>query len=124
MEPLDPGYRVIVAGRKVSCPARRVSCSRGFSTLAARARAYVTGAGGLISGTATTILTGAGATVGSGQIQISIPTSPPEAIAEALKGVANLGKTVANKAAKWIRMNNTDGARVRYFYQTLTATPF
>ncbi len=85
---------------------------------------YVTGAGGLISGTATTILTGSGATVGSGQMQISIPTSPPEAVAEALKGVANLGKIVADKAGKWIRMNNTYGARVRYFYQTLTATPY
>ena len=85
---------------------------------------YVTGAGGLISGTASTILSASGATIGTGQMQISIPTSLPEVVTEVLKGVANLGSIVSRKAAEWIKMNNTYGARVRYFYQTLTATPF
>ena len=88
-----------------------------------RQGSYVTGAGGLISGTATAVMTGAGAGVGSGQMKISIPTSPPEAIAELLKGVSNLGSIVSKKAAKWIKMNNTYGARVRFFEQILTATP-
>jgi len=85
---------------------------------------YVTGTGGLINGAATTILTGTGATVGSGQMQISIPTSIPEVVTEVLKGVSNLGSVVSRKATEWIKMGNTYGARVRYFYQTLTATPY
>jgi hypothetical protein len=111
-----------LAGSLLSARSSGKSIAGGIGGL--RQGKYVTGAGGLISGTATTILTGTGATVGSGQMQISIPTSLPEVVTEVLKGVANLGSIVSKKAAKWIRMNNTYGARVRYFYQTLTATPY
>ena len=89
-----------------------------------RSGTYVAGAGELISGTASGVMTGAGASVGSDQIKISIPTSPPEAIAEVLKGTANLGSFVAKKVGQWLKANELFNARIRFFQQKLTATPY
>lgn len=111
-----------LAGSLIGARGSGKSLAGGYGGL--RQGKYVTGTGGLIEGAATTILTGTGTTIGSGQMQISIPTSLPEVVAEVLKGVANLGSIVSRKAAEWIKMGNTYGARVRYFYQTLTATPY
>lgn len=84
---------------------------------------YVTGAGGLISGTASGVMTGAGASVGSGEMKISIPTSPPEVIAEVFEATAKLGSIVAGKVGEWLVMNELYHVRVRFFTQKLTATP-
>jgi hypothetical protein len=88
-----------------------------------RSGTYVTGAGGLISGTVSGLMTGAGASVGSGQMEISIPTSPPEVISEVLEVTARLGSIVAGKVGEWLQMNELYHVRIRFFRQTLTATP-
>lgn len=85
---------------------------------------YVTGAGGLIEGTATGIMTSAGASVGSGDMQISIPTSPPEVISEVLETTAKFGKIVAKKLGGWLKMHEIYRVRVRFFTQRITATPY
>lgn len=85
---------------------------------------YVAGAGGLISGTVSGVMTGAGAHVGSGDMEISIPTSPPEAMSEVLEATARLGAIVASKVGEWLVMNELYHVRIRFFTQTLTATPY
>ena len=85
---------------------------------------YVTGAGGLISGTVSGVMTGAGASVGSGGMEISIPISPPEALSEVLEATARLGTIVATKVGEWLQMNELYHVRIRFFTQTLTATPY
>ena len=85
---------------------------------------YVSGAGGLITGTVTGVMTGAGASVGTGSMQVSIPTSPPEAITEVLKTTAKLGSIVAKKVGQWLQMNELTKVRIRFFRQRLTATPY
>ena len=85
---------------------------------------YVSGAGGLISGTVSGVMTGAGASVGTGNMQISIPTSPPEVISEVLETTAKLGSIVAGKVGEWLQMNELYTVRIRFFRQRLTATPY
>lgn len=85
---------------------------------------YVTAAGGLAEGTASGLLAGTGAHVGSGDMQISIPTSPQEALTEVLEATARLGALVADKVGKWMKMNQLYRVRLRFFTQTLTAKPF
>ncbi|MBN2334360.1 hypothetical protein JXL21_02290 [Candidatus Bathyarchaeota archaeon] len=91
---------------------------------AMRSGTYVTGAAGLIEGTATGAMTAAGAGVGTGGMQVSIPTSPPEAIAEVLEATARLGSIVAGKVGEWLQMNVLYNVRVRFFTQRITATPY
>jgi hypothetical protein len=85
---------------------------------------YVSGVGGLVSGTVSGVMTGAGASVGTGSMQISIPTSPPEVISEVLETTAKLGSIVAGKVGEWLQMNELYTVRIRFFRQRLTATPY
>lgn len=85
---------------------------------------YVSGAGGLVSGTVSGVMTGAGASVGTEGMSISIPTSPAEAITEVLETTAKLGSIVAKKVGDWLVMNEIYTVRLSYFRQRLTATPY
>ena len=85
---------------------------------------YVSGAGGLVSGTVSSVMTGAGATVGIEGMDISIPTSPAEVITEVLESTAKLGSIVAGKVGEWLVMNEIYSVRLRFFRQKLTATPY
>lgn len=85
---------------------------------------YVSGAGGLVSGTVSGVMTGAGASVGVEGMEVSIPTSPPEAITEVLEATAKLGAIVAGKVGEWLVMNELYTVRLRFFRQKLTATPY
>ena len=62
--------------------------------------------------------------MGTGSMQVSIPTSPPEAIAEGLKSTAKLGGVVAKKVSDWLKMNEIYTVRIRFFQQMLTAAPY
>ena len=85
---------------------------------------YVSGAAGLVSGTVSGLMTGAGASVGVEGMDISIPTSPPEVISEVLESTAKLGSIVAGKVGDWLVMNELYSVRLRFFQQKLTATPY
>lgn len=78
---------------------------------------YVMGAGGLAKGTAE-------GAMASGETKISIPTSPPEAVVEVVKGAANLGAFVSRKVGEWLKANQVYNVRLTLFQQTITATPY
>lgn len=84
---------------------------------AMKAGKYVMGAKGLAEGAA-------GGAMFADVIPVSVPTSPPEVLAEFLEQTAKLGGLVASKASEWLTMNELYQARVTYFQQTIIATPF
>ena len=84
---------------------------------AMRAGKYVMGAKGLAEGAAD-------AAMATDLVPVSVPTSPPEAMAEFLEQTAKLGALVSSKVGEWLEMNELYEVRLTYFTQTITAVPF
>ncbi len=77
---------------------------------------YVMGAGGLAKGTAE-------GAMASGLTDISIPTSGKEALVEALRQTAKIGKMISGKISDWLKMNQLYEVHLTQFVQVIVATP-
>lgn len=78
---------------------------------------YVMGAGGLVKGTAEGVMA-------SGATDVDIPLSAPDAIVEALEGLAKVTSMIAGKAGEWMKMHQLYEVRLTLFCQTIVATPY
>lgn len=97
--------------------AREAGSSLGGGVNSLRTGKWVEGAGGVVQG-------GTGAYL-AGQSKIpDIPTSLPTAVVEGLEGIAKLGAIIAGKVTEWMTNYQILEARITYFTQRVTATPY
>lgn len=104
-----------IAGKALGARGAAKSITTGLGGM--QSGEYVMGGLGLVKGTAE-------GTMASGLTDVTIPTSPPEAVVEVVKGVAKLGKFVADKVGKWLIANQLYEVHLTLFQQTITATPY
>lgn len=97
--------------------AREAGSSLGGGVNGLRAGKWVEGADGIVKG-------GTGAYLAGQSTIPDIPTSLPTAVVEGLEGVARLGSIVARKVTEWMTNYQIMEARITYFTQRVTATPY
>jgi hypothetical protein len=81
-------------------------------------------AGRYVAGTAGVVRGGIEATLAGTNIIPDIPTSIPTATVELLESVSKFAGFVAGKVTDWMKRNEMVSARVTYFWQHITATPY
>jgi len=78
---------------------------------------YVSGTAGIVKGGIDTAVT-------ASNLLPDVPTSIPQAGVEFLESVSKFAGFVAGKVTDWMKRNEMVSARVAYFKQTFTATPY
>ena len=73
--------------------------------------------GGVVKG-------GAGAVLAGADTSFDVPTSLPTATVEVVETLAKLGSFLTGKVTDWMENAQVVQGRLRYFTQTITATPF
>jgi hypothetical protein len=81
-------------------------------------------AGTYVAGTAGVVQGGVEATLAGTDIIPDIPTSIPTAGVELLESVSKFAGFVAGTVTDWMKRNRIMSARVTYFWQHITATPY
>ena len=81
-------------------------------------------AGTYVAGTKGVVQGGIEATLAGTDIMPDIPTSIPTATVELLESVSKFAGFVAGKVTDWMKRNELISARVTYFTQDITATPY
>ncbi|NIA25799.1 MAG: hypothetical protein GWP04_09565 [Gammaproteobacteria bacterium] len=81
-------------------------------------------AGKYVASTAGVIKGGIDATLAATDIAPDVPTTPAQAGVELLESVAKLAGFITGKVTEWMQNNRLMTARVTYFWQEITATPY